>query len=103
VAPTNILLELVKGDVIVDKMHIHYGKKDKNPVNYMRFFPKDAEELTAVAKKGKDVCMCVYMCMCMCMCMCMRVCICVYVCMYMCVYVRVCIYVYMCICGSAGV
>jgi hypothetical protein len=47
------LLELVKGDVIVDKMHIHYGKKDKNPVDYMRFFPKDADEHEHVAKKGK--------------------------------------------------
>ncbi|KAJ1417771.1 hypothetical protein B484DRAFT_453878 [Ochromonadaceae sp. CCMP2298] len=48
------LLELVKGDVIVDKMHIHYGKKDKNPVDYMRFFPKDADEHEHVAKKVKE-------------------------------------------------
>ena len=27
-------------DIIVEKMHIHYGLKDKNPVDRMRFFQK---------------------------------------------------------------
>lgn len=27
-------------DLIVEKMHIHYGSKDKNPVEDLRFFPK---------------------------------------------------------------
>lgn len=31
---------LLPGDIIVEKMHIHYGMKDKNPVNRMRFFAK---------------------------------------------------------------
>lgn len=42
---------LVKGDIIVDKMHIHYGKKDKNPVENMRFYHKDADPLKDVAKR----------------------------------------------------
>lgn len=29
-------------DLIVEKMHIHYGQKARNPVDNMRFFPKDA-------------------------------------------------------------
>ena len=29
-------------DIIVEKMHIHYGLKDKNPVSRMRFFPKNS-------------------------------------------------------------
>jgi hypothetical protein len=31
---------LEPGDIIVEKMHIHYGMKDKNPLNRMRFFAK---------------------------------------------------------------
>lgn len=30
-------------DIIVEKMHIHYGLKKENPVNRMRFFPKDKD------------------------------------------------------------
>lgn len=41
---------LVKGDIIIDKMHIHYGKKNENPVQNMRFFPKGADPATYVAK-----------------------------------------------------
>lgn len=33
---------LKKGDIIVDKMHIHYGKKNQNPVANMRFYAKGA-------------------------------------------------------------
>ena len=33
---------LGEDDIIVEKMHIHYGLKDKNPVSRMRFFPKKA-------------------------------------------------------------
>ena len=33
---------LAEEDIIVEKMHIHYGLKDKNPVSRMRFFPKSA-------------------------------------------------------------
>jgi hypothetical protein len=29
-------------DLIVEKMHIHYGQKHRNPVDNMRFFPKEA-------------------------------------------------------------
>lgn len=31
---------LEPGDIVVEKMHIHYGMKDKNPLNRMRFFAK---------------------------------------------------------------
>ena len=41
---------LTTDDIIVDKMHIHYGCKDENPVNRMRFFPKDADD-TYIARK----------------------------------------------------
>jgi hypothetical protein len=30
-------------DIIVEKMHIHYGLKNKNPVDRLRFFPKRIE------------------------------------------------------------
>lgn len=32
-------------DIIVEKMHIHYGLKSENPVNRLRFFSKDAEDI----------------------------------------------------------
>ena len=31
-------------DIIVEKMHIHYGLKSKNPVDRLRFFPKRIEK-----------------------------------------------------------
>lgn len=31
---------LEKGDLIPEKMHIHFGLKDSNPVDRMRFFAK---------------------------------------------------------------
>ena len=42
---------LERGDIIVEKMNIHYGKKNLNPVDSMRFFPKGADAATHVAKK----------------------------------------------------
>ena len=35
-------MELLEDDIIVEKMHIHYGMKGKNPVARLRFFPKNA-------------------------------------------------------------
>lgn len=35
-------VELSEQDLIVEKMHIHYGMKSENPVDRMRFFPKHA-------------------------------------------------------------
>ena len=32
--------KLILGDIIVEKMHIHYGLQDKNPVGRIRFFDK---------------------------------------------------------------
>lgn len=31
---------LTEDDIIVEKMHIHYGLKDQNPVSRLRFYPK---------------------------------------------------------------
>ena len=45
--------ELEEQDIIVEKMHIHYGLKDKNPVSRMRFFPKLADSDT-VGTQIKD-------------------------------------------------
>ena len=45
--------ELEADDIIVEKMHIHYGLKDKNPVSRMRFFPKLADHDT-VGTQIKD-------------------------------------------------
>jgi hypothetical protein len=35
-------IELTEKDLIVEKMHIHYGMKSKNPVANLRFYPKNA-------------------------------------------------------------
>ncbi len=43
---------LGEDDIIVEKMHIHYGLKDKNPVSRMRFFPKNST-IDAVAEEVK--------------------------------------------------
>jgi len=42
---------LERGDIIIDKMHIHYGKKNQNPVDHMRFYPKGANPATHVAQQ----------------------------------------------------
>lgn len=42
---------LVEHDLIVEKMHIHHGQKAQNPVNNMRFFPKDANPQKDIAKQ----------------------------------------------------
>lgn len=34
-------IQLLYDDIIVEKMHIHYGMKGENPVNNVRFYPKD--------------------------------------------------------------
>lgn len=36
-------VELTLDDCIVEKMHIHYGLKEKNPVSKLRFFTKNAD------------------------------------------------------------
>ena len=36
-------LRLEYDDIIVEKMHIHYGMKGENPVNNVRFYPKDLD------------------------------------------------------------
>lgn len=46
---------LVKGDIIVDKMHIHYGKKDQNPVANMRFYAKGAGPEQLARQVSEDV------------------------------------------------
>ena len=46
-------LQLTEKDIIVEKMHIHYGLKNKNPVNNLRFFPKSVRIGTQVV--GKEV------------------------------------------------
>lgn len=38
----NGYVHLTRNDLIVEKMHIHYGMKSKNPVDRLRFFPKHA-------------------------------------------------------------
>lgn len=40
-------IELTAHDLIVEKMHIHYGMKSQNPVANLRFFPKNAVLTTA--------------------------------------------------------
>ena len=49
-----LLAPLERGDIIIDKMHIHYGKKNQNPVDSMRFYPKGADARTYVAQKIDD-------------------------------------------------
>ena len=46
---------LQKGDIIIDKMHIHYGKKQHNPVENMRFYSKGAEAVQTAKKVSEDV------------------------------------------------
>ena len=44
---------LSEEDLIVEKMHIHYGLKDKNPVARMRFYQRKAE-VDAVGREVKE-------------------------------------------------
>eukprot|EP01034_Spumella_vulgaris_P024574 gene24574-30939_t len=44
-------VSLTASDLIVEKMNIHYGQKHKNPVDHMRFFPKDCDPKTEVARQ----------------------------------------------------
>jgi hypothetical protein len=46
---------LEKGDIIVDKMHIHYGKKHLNPVANMRFYTKGAGPDQVAKQVSEDV------------------------------------------------
>lgn len=48
---TAVLLEA--DDLIVEKMHIHYGLKGHNPVSRMRFFPKSIQMGSALI--GKEI------------------------------------------------
>lgn len=51
-------VELNENDLIVEKMHIHYGMKSENPVDRMRFFPKHSNlQPHAVARRIDE---CVY-------------------------------------------
>lgn len=47
-------LALTIDDLIVEKMHIHYGMKGENPVNRLRFFPKTADSDTFIAQPLKE-------------------------------------------------
>lgn len=49
-ATIKVPVVLVKGDIIIDKMHIHFGKKSENPVQNMRFYPKGADPAKYIAK-----------------------------------------------------
>jgi uncharacterized protein (DUF1919 family) len=46
---------LQKGDIIVDKMHIHYGKKNQNPVENMRFYAKGGGAEQTARQASEDV------------------------------------------------
>jgi hypothetical protein len=37
----SVITSIDEDDIIVEKMHIHYGMKNENPVDRLRFFPKD--------------------------------------------------------------
>lgn len=45
VNPVDSIKEVELDDIIVEKMLIHYGLKGENPVNRLRFFPKDSEDV----------------------------------------------------------
>lgn len=47
------LVPVATTDLIVEKMHIHYGLKDKNPVARMRFYERKAET-GAIGKEVSD-------------------------------------------------
>ena len=44
---------LIMGDMIVEKMHIHFGSKDKNPVDRMRFYEKESSKHDENSKGSK--------------------------------------------------
>jgi hypothetical protein len=51
-------VQFTENDLIVEKMHIHYGMKSENPVSRMRFFPKHSNlQPHAVARRIDE---CVY-------------------------------------------
>ena len=45
---------LLPDDIIVEKMNIHYGMKQFNPVANMRFFPKDADPSSFIARPPRQ-------------------------------------------------
>ena len=44
-------IELKIEDLIVEKMIINYGKKNENPVSYLRFFEKSVDSSNLIGKK----------------------------------------------------
>merc|ERR1719231_898589 len=46
---------LEANDLIVEKMHIHYGQKGKNPVDNLRFYPKFSIQGVLGQEKGKQI------------------------------------------------
>lgn len=50
---TSVALE--EDDIIVEKMHIHYGLKDKNPVGRLRFFAKNCKWDTVAKELNENV------------------------------------------------
>mmetsp|Transcript_582 Transcript_582/g.986 ORF Transcript_582/g.986 Transcript_582/m.986 type:complete len:707 (+) Transcript_582:1-2121(+) len=50
-APTSEGVLLTVDDIIVEKMHTHYGLKDKNPVDRMRFYSKTTHPLHTVGRR----------------------------------------------------
>lgn len=50
---TASLTPVERDDIIVEKMHIHYGLKDKNPVGRMRFYKRKASR-EAVGREVKE-------------------------------------------------
>jgi hypothetical protein len=46
---------LQKGDIIVDRIHIHYGKKHQNPVENMRFYAKGGGAEQTARQVPEDV------------------------------------------------
>lgn len=48
-------VRLEQDDIIVEKMHIHYGLKDKNPVQRLRFFQKNCKWDTIAKQLNENV------------------------------------------------
>jgi hypothetical protein len=46
---------IVAEDIIVEKMHIHYGLKEENPVNRLRFFSKEMEEKASLEEWDENL------------------------------------------------
>jgi hypothetical protein len=47
-------LELTENDIIVEKMHIHYGLKSANPISRLRFYSKNIPLDKAIGKEIKE-------------------------------------------------